>query len=274
MARPSARPELSNLTIRVLSAAVILPLAVALVWLGAWYFILFIALLGAAMGWEYSRLCGAGTAIRAVMCIMPGAAPVIMAVNGALSALGWVAVGVVLVAVVAVARGSREKLLLVTGSAYLGIAVLAITWLRLSLDMGGLVLLWIVAVVVATDVGAYFAGRGIGGPKLAPRVSPSKTWAGLLGGMFCAACAGWAVSRIGTGAASVFIAGAGAAFAIVAQVGDLAESAVKRHAGVKDSGTLIPGHGGILDRLDGFLAVAPAVALVTIAAGESPLEWF
>jgi phosphatidate cytidylyltransferase len=274
MARPSARPELSNLTLRVLSAAVILPLAVAMVWLGAWYFVFFIALIGAAMGWEYARLCRSGTAIRAILTILLGAAPVILTVNGALPALGWIAAGVAVVTVVTVLRQTAEKILLVAGCAYLGVAVLAITWLRLSPDTGALVLLWIVAVVVATDIGAYFAGRGIGGPKLAPRVSPSKTWAGLLGGMLCAALAGWAIGYFGTGPESVFIAVAGAAFAIVAQLGDLAESAVKRHAGVKDSGNLIPGHGGILDRLDGFLAVAPAVALVTIAAGESPLEWF
>ena len=272
MARPSARPELSNLTLRVLSAAVILPLSVAMVWLGGWFFTLFIVLIGAAMGWEYSRLCSGGAAIRAIMVLLLGACPLILTVHGYELALGWVAAGVAMVAVIAILRRDPERILLAAGTAYLGIAMLSIIWLRL--DTGGLVLLWIVAVVVATDVGAYFAGRGIGGPKLAPRVSPSKTWAGLLGGMICAAVAAWAVARIGSGAGSVFIAVAGAAFAVVAQVGDLAESSVKRHVGVKDSGNLIPGHGGILDRLDGFLAVAPAVALVTIAAGESPLEWF
>jgi len=127
--------------------------------------------------------------------------------------------------------------------------------------------------VVATDVGAYFAGRGIGGAKLAPRISPSKTWAGLIGGVVCAATASWAVLWLAGEAGSIWFVGFGGALAVVAQAGDLLESAVKRHFGVKDSGSLIPGHGGVLDRLDGFLTVTPVVALVTWGVSGSPVKW-
>jgi phosphatidate cytidylyltransferase len=130
-------------------------------------------------------------------------------------------------------------------------------------------LLWVLFLVWATDSGAYFAGRAIGGPKLAPRISPKKTWAGLAGGMLAAALVGWAMQN-GVMPGAWRLAAASAALAVVAQAGDLAESGLKRYFGVKDSSQLIPGHGGVLDRLDGLLAVAPAVAVLALI---SPNGW-
>ncbi len=127
--------------------------------------------------------------------------------------------------------------------------------------------------MIATDVGAYFFGRLIGGPKLAPRISPAKTWSGLAGGVGCAACAGVLVAIAVDGGNIVLIAVLSGVLAVVAQIGDLIESVVKRHFGVKDAGNLIPGHGGVLDRLDGFLTVAPVTGLMTWIAGGSPLRW-
>jgi phosphatidate cytidylyltransferase len=116
----------------------------------------------------------------------------------------------------------------------------------------------------ATDIFAFFAGRAVGGPKLAPRLSPNKTWAGLIGGMIGAGLAGWTVARLfDLGFPFLWI---GAPMGAVAQLGDLYESWEKRRAGVKDSGTLLPGHGGVLDRLDGLLAVSTATFLL-LAAG-------
>jgi phosphatidate cytidylyltransferase len=134
-------------------------------------------------------------------------------------------------------------------------------------------LLWIIGIVWATDTAAYFAGRPIGGPKLAPRISPNKTWAGLAGGVLASAAIGvvFALSTsILTPWLVVFIS---AGMAVVEQAGDLFESWVKRRFGVKDSGTLIPGHGGVLDRVDGLLAVATSVAILTMLSGRSPLAW-
>jgi phosphatidate cytidylyltransferase len=143
------------------------------------------------------------------------------------------------------------------GAAYLGLAAIALLFLR-GQPHGIALTLWTMVVVWATDIGAYLAGRRIGGPKLAPRISPNKTWAGLIGGMITALIVG-ALIAAGTGLpiAALWL---GAPLALFAQSGDLFESHLKRQAGVKDSGTLLPGHGGVLDRIDGLLPVAILVA--------------
>ncbi len=130
--------------------------------------------------------------------------------------------------------------------------------------LGRETVIWIVACTWATDIGAYFVGASAGGAKLAPRISPSKTWSGLIGGMAWAAVTS-AVLGFAFGLGSTFsLAVIGACLAVVGQVGDLAESAAKRGAGVKDSGNLIPGHGGLLDRVDGLVAILVVVALVRL----------
>ena len=142
---------------------------------------------------------------------------------------------------------------------YIYLAVPAFALLVLSwLDIG--IVFWVLVVTWSTDIFAYFAGRSIGGPKLAPRISPNKTWAGLIGGMAGAALLGWLVAELlDLGSPFTWL---GAPMGIIAQAGDLYESWEKRRAGVKDSGTLLPGHGGVLDRLDGLLAVVVAVMAV------------
>ena len=138
------------------------------------------------------------------------------------------------------------------------LALIALNWVWFA------ILLWVMVVTWATDIFAYFAGRSIGGPKLAPRVSPNKTWAGLGGGVAGAAVLGWLVaSWLGMGPPFTW---AGALMGVIAQAGDLFESWLKRRAGVKDSGTILPGHGGALDRLDGLLPVA-VVTLGLLMAG-------
>lgn len=123
--------------------------------------------------------------------------------------------------------------------------------------------LWALVVTWATDIFAYFAGRTIGGPKLAPRISPNKTWAGLIGGVIGAALVGYGTAYLfDMGAPFTY---AGAPMAVLAQAGDLYESGVKRRAGVKDSGSLLPGHGGVLDRLDGLLPLAVATLLILVS---------
>ena len=127
--------------------------------------------------------------------------------------------------------------------------------------------------VWATDVGAYFAGRGIGGPRLAPRISPNKTWAGLAGGIAAAALVGMITAYAIGLPDRMMLVSFSALLSIIAQGGDLIESIVKRHFGVKDSGRLIPGHGGVLDRLDGLMTAAPAVAAAALVSGEEVLAW-
>lgn len=154
--------------------------------------------------------------------------------------------------------------------AYTLSALVALLWFRHQPAHGRDTVLWIVACIWATDIGAYFVGRWLGGAKLAPRISPGKTWAGLFGGMACTAAASAAVGyAVGQGEI-IAMAVIGAGLAVVGQIGDLLESAAKRHAGVKDSGTLIPGHGGLLDRVDGLLAVLVIVAAARLVVGG---EW-
>ncbi len=146
-------------------------------------------------------------------------------------------------------------------------AVVALLWLRHQPLSGRETVIWIVVCVWATDIGAYFLGTIAGGVKLAPRISPGKTWSGLIGGMCWAAVASAATGLAFQQGATFTLAFIGAGLAVVAQVGDLLESAAKRDAGVKDSGTLIPGHGGLLDRVDGLIAVLVVVALTRLSLG-------
>lgn len=150
---------------------------------------------------------------------------------------------------------------LAAGVLYCGLPAFALVVLRRHED-GLLLASWAMALVWATDIGAFFAGRTIGGPKLAPAISPNKTWAGLIGGVIAAALFGWALA---TWAGLAWpLAAASPALAVLAQIGDLYESTLKRRAGVKDSGNVLPGHGGVLDRLDGLVPVAPVAALLVL----------
>ncbi|MGI9507260.1 MAG: phosphatidate cytidylyltransferase, partial [Geminicoccaceae bacterium] len=154
------------------------------------------------------------------------------------------------------------------GVLYLSVPLLAMVWLRALPEIGLVTILWLFFVVWSTDIMAYVVGRKVGGAKLAPSISPGKTWSGLLGGMAGAAIVGAVMSfamepfRL---LPSILLA---AGLAVVAQIGDLAESALKRQAGVKDSGGLIPGHGGLFDRIDGLLFAAPVLAVVMMLAGR------
>jgi phosphatidate cytidylyltransferase len=151
---------------------------------------------------------------------------------------------------------------LAAGTIYVGLPILSLLLLRHQHE-GIVWTLWALSLVWATDIGAYFAGRTIGGPKLAPKLSPSKTWAGLIGGVVLA-------SALGAGFHAFYglplrMTLATPALAVLAQGGDLFESSLKRRAGVKDSGNILPGHGGVLDRLDGVVPVAPVAAFLAVA---------
>jgi len=159
------------------------------------------------------------------------------------------------------------------GLAYVAVPCAAVIWLRDQSANGMTIVLWSLVVVWATDTGAYLLGKSIGGPKLAPRISPKKTWAGLIGGTACGTLAGGFVAAA-SGLATVFaLSVMSFALTFAAHAGDLAESAVKRHFQVKDSGTLIPGHGGLLDRVDGLVLVWPATVVLSVGYGIATLPW-
>jgi phosphatidate cytidylyltransferase len=260
---------------RVVSALILAPVALGAAYFGrpAWDGL--VAVMGASMAWEWARLCSGGRLSRvgAVSMAITPAALAVAALAGVIPALIIVGAGVVLVGLGASLEGTRNPAWPAAGVAYVGAPCLAMVWLRARPDDGLATLLWALALVWATDTGAYVAGRGIGGPKLAPRISPNKTWAGLIGGMVAAAAVGLAASLLLADVPASIAVPVSAALAVVEQAGDLFESAVKRHFGVKDSSRLIPGHGGVLDRVDGLLAVSLAVAALSWAAGHTILIW-
>ncbi len=146
-------------------------------------------------------------------------------------------------------------------------AIVALLWLRHQPDLGRETVLWITACVWTTDIGAYFVGSMVGGAKLAPTISPNKTWAGLIGGVCLSAVASAACGLVFGRGSMIPLALVGGGIAVVAQAGDLLKSTAKRRAGVKDTGHLIPGHGGLIDRIDGLIAALVVIAFARLIAG-------
>ena len=259
--------------LRVISALVLAPVALALTYAGGLAFDLLVLAAAVAMAHEWNGICNKGAAVPGAVLIAAAVATVGLAAAGRLDlALGSVPLFAILCLIVA-RLGHGEGAWSFAGVVYVTVPCITIVWLRADPDLGLVTILWLLAVVWATDIFAYAAGRGIGGPKLAPRISPKKTWAGLGGGMLGAAAVGGVAAVILEGPGILALAAVSGGLAIVAQLGDLWESLAKRRFGVKDSGTLIPGHGGVLDRLDGFMAAAPAVALAALVSGSGVLSW-
>jgi phosphatidate cytidylyltransferase len=270
------RPEpSSSLGRRLLSGLALAPVPIAAVWFGSPWLPLLTALAAAVMAWEWRRLCGGGRfgALGLVLVAVVVAAVAAAAICAIGVAVAVAAAGAALVLAVARAGNDAEPEWMAAGALWLALPCVCLLWLARTEGGGRATLLWLLAVVWATDIGAYAAGRSLGGPRLAPRWSPRKTWAGLLGGAVCAGLAGWATAAWLGRAPGFPLAALSAALAIVEQFGDVAESLAKRRFGVKDSSSLIPGHGGLLDRVDGLLAVVPTVALLTAIGGRSVLAW-
>jgi phosphatidate cytidylyltransferase len=217
----------SDLRLRVLSAAVVAPLALICIWFG-------------------------GLAFAALMLVAT--------------------VGLMIEWVGMVRKGHAATVSLVAGAAYILLAAAGLIWLRIDPAVGRANLLFLLVLVWASDIGAYAAGRAIGGPRLAPRISPGKTVSGALGGLLAAVLVGIVVA-LATPAPTWRASLLAGLLGIVAQAGDLGESFVKRQFGVKDSGRLIPGHGGLLDRLDALLAVALAASLLALVDGRGVVLW-
>jgi len=256
---------------RILSAVILAPPALAAAWFGSWAFVALAALAAALMGWEWSRMCLGRFGPAGIVLGGMGVVVAVLGKDHSLAAFVVILLGAV-IAPLAQRSPGRSPLWMIAGAFYIGLPTLTLVWLR---ELGWEALLWLILLVWATDIGAYAAGRSIGGPKLLPRVSPKKTWAGLLGGVVSAALVGVAAARVlGDGGVGPVLLGLlSGALAVVAQAGDLAESWVKRHFGIKDSSNIIPGHGGVFDRLDGLLATAPVVALLCLIFGGGLPLW-
>jgi phosphatidate cytidylyltransferase len=261
----------NGLALRVASALVLAPVVLAALYLGGLATELLILLAGGAMAYEWTRLA-VGVQARAAVAVgtaAVAAAIALMAVGAPWPGALCLLAGAPAAAVLAVGQPPQARLWLGAGVVYLGAACLGFLYLRDRPEVGLLLIGWLIAVVWVTDTAAYAAGKALGGPKLAPRISPMKTWAGLLGGIAGAALVSallalWQDELAGATAlpGPAGVALAGALLALVEQAGDLLESHLKRRVGAKDASALIPGHGGVLDRADGLVAASLVLALL------------
>ncbi|MFD2261276.1 phosphatidate cytidylyltransferase [Lacibacterium aquatile] len=263
-----------SLVLRIASAAVMLPVAIAAVAYGRPWFDGLLALTAFLMAREWARMTGAG--VKGATYLLAGVSLLLVLslpfeVDGRVL-LAAILGGTVLLYGLARLSGAQTPKLLAFGLPAVVLPCAAFVWLRANQEQGVETVLWLMSVVWATDTGAFFFGRTIGGPKLAPKLSPNKTWAGLLGGMLSAGLVGAGVAAA-CGGSPYILAPVAVVLAVVSQGGDLGESALKRRFGVKDSGKIIPGHGGVLDRVDGLMPVAPLLALLILVTGRSIMEW-
>lgn len=244
---------------RVAASAALVPVVVGGAWLGGIWFSGLLAAIGIVMAWEWCAMVYPRNRWQFALHAVAVIAAAFLSVPLALLAIVacWLGSGMAVLRAGRFGRSWRW-----VGVPYIALPILALAVLRMDVAFGLVAVLWLFVAVWTADVGAYFAGRLIGGPRLAPNISPNKTWAGLGGAVAGAGLAAALVGYLAELPALTVIVALGAITGVIEQLGDLFESAAKRSFGVKDSGTLIPGHGGVLDRVDGlaFAAIA-AVAL-------------
>jgi phosphatidate cytidylyltransferase len=267
----AARSRGRNLILRTISALVLAPLVVAAAYAGGWIFLLLCLFGAAGILWEWGRLVS-GRPDAALL--VPGLAALVAAValtgmDKAGGAAAIIAMGALVAALAFAVRSSGyvtryASLWAAGGVIYAGVALLGPALLRRDGALGFTAFVFLAASVWTTDIFAYGVGRAIGGPLLWPRVSPNKTWAGAIGGLAGGVAAGILVAYA---SGIVRLAALGVVALVLsafAQAGDLLESAIKRRFGAKDAGGLIPGHGGLMDRLDGFLVAAFVALLIGV----------
>jgi phosphatidate cytidylyltransferase len=260
-----------ELALRVCSALVLVPLAVGTAYLGGWLFAVFWGLAAMGVLWEWTSLV-ARSDQRSVL--MTGGASLALAVT--LVATGHLLAAVIVLAIstlgVASLAPAKWRTWIAAGVPYAGALGVAPIVLRSDSEDGFLAVIFLFAIVWTTDVVAYFTGRGVGGPKLMPQVSPKKTWSGAIAGTLAALLVAFALAKVAALTGLFAIAMLAIILSICAQAGDLFESFLKRRFDAKDSGYLIPGHGGLMDRLDGFVTASVVAALIGLLRGgfEAP----
>ncbi|MEQ9488358.1 MAG: phosphatidate cytidylyltransferase [Alphaproteobacteria bacterium] len=281
MAQVQAKPDFKReLHLRIVSSAIIVPVVAFADYAGGLPFDLMLLILCATMAWEWGTLSAVRRKPSRYLLIVLACAPVavFLASTDLRYALPTLAICSVLAAVgVAGLEGNRGKRLIGGGIAYIGLASLSAIWIRGQADGFGLFTLLLI-IVIATDVFAFLTGRMIGGPKVAPSISPNKTWSGALGGLAASLVAAFVFHSFYHGTPHSLLEGpangmtgavvfGAAVLSVASQAGDFFESWLKRRVNVKDSGSIIPGHGGMLDRLDGFLAATPVLAIMLAVYG-------
>lgn len=259
----SAPGQWSDLAARIVSGLVMAAAGLGAVWAGGYVFVCFVSALTGVIVWELTRMLAPRDGLQAVlMGVLSGGAAFLAIYFPAGLALPTLLVP----AVAGYLRLQEQRRIFVPFVIFILLAAFGMMSVRN--EFGFVWMLWLVLVVAATDIAGYFAGRLIGGPKFWPKVSPKKTWSGTVAGWIAAMAVG-AVFTVVTGAGGWLLA-LSAAASFASQMGDIAESAVKRRTGVKDSSALIPGHGGLFDRFDGMLGAAILVLLVMQLTGYPP----
>jgi len=262
--------NLSNLQLRVISAIVLAIVVLALTWFGGLPFRLLSAVIALAMFYEWCAMSRTVSNsgyqwLSAILLVIP----VLALIGGMAAGTVWLifAVIVVVSALIGLIRGQGTWI--TVGVAYAGLSGISLALLRGNDTAGLIAILFLFATVWATDILAYFVGRAVGGPKLAPAISPGKTWSGAVGGTIGGLVAGLVVAAIASGTNLALMAPVALLLSIVSQAGDLFESWVKRRHGVKDSSHLIPGHGGVMDRVDGLVVAALALYVIGMLLGDA-----
>ena len=264
-----ARARRRNLILRVASAAVLAPVVVLAAYLGGWIFLILCILAALGILWEWSRLTGSGDAV--VVALGVAALVAAFAFTGfgfAAAATAAIGIGALAAGIAASLTGRSDRkapmrgIWAAGGVIYAGAAFLGPALLRRDAEFGFVAFLFVALTVWTTDTCAFVAGRALGGPRLWPQVSPNKTWSGAIGGLTGGVAAATLVAYADGLSRLVALGVIALALSALAQAGDLLEFAIKRHFGAKDTSELIPGHGGLMDRLDGFLVAAAAALLI------------
>ena len=273
MTDSSSSPQKSGLMLRIISALVMLPIAVFIILQGGLTFSLFVAALTVLILYEWNGICEE-KAFNLAFTVQSLLALAVIYSLYQKQFLGFYAYGGLIGLLLVISLYKKYKVgFVLLGVVYALLPAVSLIWIRHIFDDGGWIVLWTMIIVWSMDTGAYFAGKNIGGPKMAPKISPNKTWSGLIGGAVTAMILGFVAAHYFNLAVYgplwhwmtlMPIAGA---LAIWSQIGDLAESGLKRHFKIKDSGAIIPGHGGIMDRVDGVVFAAPAMAIFLYIVG-------
>jgi phosphatidate cytidylyltransferase len=270
LSETTSTPSMRNLWLRVGSATILAPLAIGAAWLGDWPFTVFWGLAAVAVWWEWIGLvepAGRNVVLATGICalLLQG---ILFEASNLSTALMIVALGVV----AGIVTAGRQAPLVAGGLIYASALLVATATLRADEKYGFAAIILLFAIVWGTDIGGFFAGRAIGGPKLAPAISPKKTWSGAIGGTVVGVAAAVAVAQGFSIRSPVMIGIVALGLSVASQCGDLFESWLKRHFDAKDASGLIPGHGGVMDRLDGFIFAVVTASLVGALRGglEAP----
>ena len=271
----------SELMKRIISGVAMALVALGLTLYSPGSFLILIIVGSALMGWEWRNMIladrigsGAKLALGLHLALILGA--IILAHFGqGIWGLGLIGLGACVLYFMA---DNSERTYSFIGPFYTGLPGMALVWLRSDPVYGVAAVLFVLLLVWMADIGAYAVGRSVGGPKLSPRISPNKTWSGALGGLLASALVAVVMARYLGGSDMMLLIGVALILAVASQIGDLYESSIKRRFGIKDSSNLIPGHGGILDRVDGLIAAAVVAALVAFSVnatqpGHAILIW-